>query len=268
MTDLSKAFDCIPHEILMAKLNTQGPDETSLIMIISYLKSRAQTNKVGSLFSELLNIIYGVSQGSIIGPLLSIIYICDLFIVNKGVTFSSYADNTTPFITGMSFEQIILELDSISTDFSQRSMNNNLKANAGKFDLFLSPYADQTITVKNYVIKSKGFEELLGVKTESSNFEEYILSLFKKTNHKLHPLSHVCKYMTMNKGRILMKSFIVTQFDYCRLIRMIRNRGLNNKINHMQERILRKVRDDYSSSFEDLLNKDKSVLFINVTFNN
>ena len=153
MTDLSKAFDCIPHEILMAKLNTQGPDETSLIVIISYLKSRAQTNKVGSLFSELLNIIYGVSQGSIIGPLLSIIYICDLFIVNKGVNFSSYADNTTPFVTGMSFEQIILELDSILTDFSQRSMNNNLKANAGKFNLFLSPYADQTITIKNYVIK-------------------------------------------------------------------------------------------------------------------
>ena len=133
------------------------------------------------MFSELLSIIYGVSQGSIIGPLLSIIYICDLFIVNKGVNFSSYADNTTPFITGMSFEQIILELDSILTDFSQRSMNNNLKANAGKCNLFLSPYADQTITVKNYVIKSKGFEELLGVKTDSSNFEEYILSLFKKT---------------------------------------------------------------------------------------
>ena len=49
---------------------------------------------------------------------------------------------------------------------------------------------------------------------------------------------------------------------------MIRNRGLNNKINHIQERILRIVRDDCSSSFEDLLNKDKSVLFINVTFNN
>ena len=268
MTDLSKAFNCIPQEILIAKQIAQGSDETSLIVIVSYLKSRAQTNKVGSLFSELLNIIYGVSQGAIIGPLLCIIYICDLFIVNKGVNFSSYADNTTPFITGMSFEQIIIELDSILTDFSQRSMNNNLKANAGKSNLFVSRYADQTIIFKNYVIKSKGFEVLLGVRTDSSNFEEYILSLFKKTNHKLDPLSHVCKYMTMNKGRILMKSFIVTQFNYCRLIRMIRNRGLNNKINHIQERILRIVSDDYSSSFEDLLNKDKSVLFINVTFNN
>ena len=72
--------------------------------------------KVGSSFSELLNIIYGVPQGSILGsfPFLisMIIYICD-------VTFSSYADDTTPFITGMNFEQIIPELESILLGISQ-----------------------------------------------------------------------------------------------------------------------------------------------------
>ena len=71
---------------------------------------------VGSSFSELLNIIYGVPQGSILGPfpfLISmIIYICD-------VTFSSYADDTTSFITGMNFEQIIPELESILLSISQ-----------------------------------------------------------------------------------------------------------------------------------------------------
>ena len=46
------------------------------------------------------------------------IYICDLLIVNREVHFSSYADNTTPFITGMRFEQIIPELESILTDIS------------------------------------------------------------------------------------------------------------------------------------------------------
>ena len=107
MTELSKAFDCISHELLIAKLNAYGFDETSLKVIISYLKYWTQTNKVGSLFSELFNKIYGVSQVSILGCLLFVIYICDLFIANKDVNFSSYADDTTPFITGMSFEQII-----------------------------------------------------------------------------------------------------------------------------------------------------------------
>ena len=131
-------------------------------------------------------------------------------------------------------------------------MNNNLKVNAGKSHLFLSPYEDQTITVENYVIKSSGVEELLGLTIDSNlNFKEHILSLCKKANRKLHALSRVSKYMTLNKRRILMKS--------CPLIWMIHKRGFNNKINHIHERALRIAYNDYSSSFEDLLNKDKSV---------
>ena len=91
------------------------------------------------------------------------------------------------------------------------------------------------------------------------NFKEHILSLCKKANCKLHALSRVSEYMTLNKPRILMKSFIISQFNYCPLIWMIQNRGLNNKINHIHERALRIAYDVYSSTFEDLLNKDKSV---------
>ena len=76
MTDLSEAFDCISHELLIDKLNAYGSDETSLKVIISYLKNCMQTTKVGSSFSELLNIIYFVLQGSILGPLLFIIFYC------------------------------------------------------------------------------------------------------------------------------------------------------------------------------------------------
>ena len=124
-------------------------------------------------------------------------------------------------------------------------MNNNLKVNAGKFHLILSPYEDQGITVENYVIKSSGVEELLGVTIDSYlNFKEHIPSLCKKANCKLHGLSRFSKYMTRNKRRILMKSVITSQFNYCPLIRMIHNRGLNNKMKHIHERALRIVYDD------------------------
>ena len=56
-----------------------------------------------------------------------------------------------------------------------------------------------------------------------------------------------------------MKSFIISQFNYCPLIWMMLNSRLNNKINHLHERALRIVYNDYSSTFGDLLNKDKSV---------
>ena len=65
--------------------------------------------------------------------------------------------------------------------------------------------------------------------------------------------------MTLNKRRILIKYFIISQPNYCLLIWMIHNRGLNRKINHIHQRVLRIVYDDYSSCFKDLLNKDKSV---------
>ena len=75
-----------------------------------------------------------------------------VFIVNKEVNFFSqnfYTDDTTPYITDISFEQIIPELEIILSDISQWFMSSNLKANAGKFHLFPSPYKDETITVEN-----------------------------------------------------------------------------------------------------------------------
>ena len=90
--------------------------------------------------------------------------------------------------------------------------------------------------------------------------QEYILFLCKKATRKLHALSgSPDKYMALNKRCILIKSFIISQFNYCPLIWMILHRNLNKKINHIHERALRIVYDDYSSSFKDLSYKHKSV---------
>ena len=85
------------------------------------------------------------------------------------------------------------------------------------------------------------------------------MSLCRKACYKLHTLSRVSKYATLNKRRLLTKSFIISPFNYCPLIWMIHNRGLNNKINHIHERVLRILYHDYSSSFQDLPDKYKSV---------
>ena len=83
LIDLSKAFDCIPHGLLIAKLNAFGFDKKSLSFISAYLYNREQKTKVGSEFSDFLNILFGVPQGWMLGPILFIIFITDLFFINN-----------------------------------------------------------------------------------------------------------------------------------------------------------------------------------------
>ena len=79
LTDLSKAFDCVDHNLLIAKINAFGFEKRSLEFTHSYFTNRKQRTKVDSPFSSWERLFSGVPQGSILKPLLFNIYICDMF---------------------------------------------------------------------------------------------------------------------------------------------------------------------------------------------
>ena len=93
LMDLSKAFDCIPHDLLIAKLHAYGFDEDALVLTYSYLKRRKQSVRINNTYSSFLEVIFGVPQGSVLSPILFNYYINDFFLFIKQATL--YAVLTT-----------------------------------------------------------------------------------------------------------------------------------------------------------------------------
>ena len=262
LTDLSKAFDCIDHNLLIAKLNAYGFEKRSLEFIHSYLTKRKQRTKVDSAFSSWEMILSGVPQGSILGPLLFNIYICDMFFETpENIDFAGYADDNTPYTYSSKIEHVLTNLQSASEKLFSWFSANHLVANAGKCHLLTSSNLPVDIRITNTKISNVERVKLLGVNFEGRlNFDYHVNTLLKKANKKYHALARVCNYMDAKKRRVLMNAFITSQFSYCPLVWMFHSRTLNNQINKIHEKALRLVfKNETFSSFDDLLKRDKSV---------
>ena len=112
--DLSKAFDCLPHELIIAKLHAYGVDHDSL-RLISYLSNRHQKIKLDSVkffFSSWIQTITGVSQGFILGPLFFNILLNDLLLINLRSVVCNFVDDHTLYYCGETTLNVIKNLQS------------------------------------------------------------------------------------------------------------------------------------------------------------
>ena len=130
-----------------------------------------------------------------------------------------------------------------------------------KCHFLISGYKDENVwaNIGNKKIWESNKQKFLGLDTDKNlNFNEHLSSLRRKAGNKLSVLARLSNFMSFKQRRILLKTFIESQFGYCPLIWMFHSRRVNNKINHLHERSLRIVYKDNYSSYVDLLVKDKS----------
>ena len=95
LTHLSKAFDYIPHDLIIAKLEAYGFHIDTLKLINDYLSNRKQKVKANDAYSSWKDIFYGVPQGTILSPLLFNIHLCDLYYFLENLDIASSVDDTT-----------------------------------------------------------------------------------------------------------------------------------------------------------------------------
>ena len=134
-----------------------------------------------------------------------------------------------------------------------------MKASPGKCHLLLSTKSPEVVSIDEIQITSRTAETLLGITIDSElKFENHLSAICNKVSRKINALRRIVNYMSVEKRRIVMKTFIVSQFNYCPLIWMFRSRTINNKINCLDKRVINIIYSDFKSSFEGLLMKDNS----------
>ena len=260
LMDLSKAFDCMNHELLLGKLYAYGFSKKSIKMIHSYLVNRWQRVKVNNSFSSWFELLLGVPQGSVLGPLLFNIYLNDiLWFIDSDVC--NYADDTTPYGCDKCLDNLKLCLESDSIIAIDWFKNNYMVLNTDKCKVLVAGRRDHPISIRvgNSNIEESKQVELLGVVIDDGlTFNDHIHNKIRKANAKLAIVKRNRYMLSFHLKKVLLSSFVHSHFAYAPLVWMFHSRQMNNKINKVHKRALRILYDDEDSTFQQLLDRNQA----------
>ena len=250
--DLSKAFDTINHGLMLAKLKAYGFPANALNLMHSYLKNRKQKVQINNKFILDRNVIAGVPQESFDGPLIFILFINDLLFFIQYSVLSNYADDNNLFVIGKNKEDIksllLLDFEIVNKWFYE----NFMVLNPGKSHyMCLGKNLDDTevLNFNDLTLKSSKLKEILGIRIDNNlNFNDHIKSTCRKAGQKLSALLRISSKLNMEKKKVLYKSLIKSQFNYCPLVWMFCSRQFNNLTNKIHEWSLRITYKDQKAS--------------------
>ena len=252
---LSKAFDCIPPKLLIAKMDAYGFSENAFTFFFSYLKRRKQSVQINNTYSIFQLLLSGVLQGSILGPILCNLFINDLFMYIKNSDLNNFAYDNTISCVSNSLNELISELEKEGNIATQWFRGNSMIVNPEKFQAIIIDRKNQKNNPQKVIISSENVT-LLDLEVDSKlNFDEHISNLCSKSAAQLNALCRIRHLIGLEERKILINSFIYANFNYCPLVWHFSSRKSINKIENIQKRALRFLLNDYSSDYETLMKK-------------
>ena len=257
--DLSKAFDCMPHGLLVAKLHSYGISPKACLFLSDYLRDRMQRVKIMDTCSDWTVINRGVPQGSVLGPLLFNIFLNDLFFLPLNSYLVNYADDNHICLENENLEVLQKHLQDDSNIAVKWFNDNQTTANPDKFQsIILSRHRvdEFDISLDGHVITRGNTLKMLGVTLDDKlNFNEHIRNMCQTASCQINALKRISNFLNEQCRMHVYKSFISANFNYCPIVWLFCGKTNLKKLEKLQERALATVYCDKSLAYEDMLKR-------------
>ena len=247
--DAMKAFDTVNHSILLKKMYKLGIKGKLLDWVKNYLTERYQRTLANNVISKEKLITCGVPQGSVLGPLLFIIYINDISNAVSNSRVSLYADDTVIYI---SHSDYITAVHLIQTDLEgvySWCDSNKLTINCKKTKFCLygmrsiirkGKMLDIKLSLNNQILEQVCSYKYLGlILDEHLNYNKHIKEMNKLVAHKLYLMSKIRKYITEPACINIFKTMVLSLIEYCDIIYAGTSQGNLSNIDNLFYRGLR-----------------------------
>lgn len=245
--DLSKAFDTVNHSILLAKLKYYGIKGPPLSWLSSYLHNRKQYTVINDVSSTLSNVTCGVPQGSILGPLLFLIYVNDLPNINSILNTIMFADDTNFFYSHSNFEELIKTINTELNKSSNWLKANRLSLNIDKthFMIFSSlqkslPTINESVEIFNSPVSRVTSTKFLGIIIdENLTWRSHIAKVESKIAKNIGIINKLKSFLPEKILLNLYYTMIYPYLSYCNIIWASTYPSRLEKLAKLQKRIIR-----------------------------
>ena len=263
--DLKKAFDTVDHQLLLTKLEYIGIRGHALEWFKSYLESRFQIVFTNGVLSDKAILRCGVPQGSILGPLLFLIYINDLTAIADYATVRMYADDTNMTFTACGIPELQHDMN-IDLQFLQNWLiANRLTLNVLKREFMLVGSRQRVATltqeldlsINGISLKRVNSSKCLGVEIdEFLTWDAHISSVSKKVSSGIGVIKKIKPFVPSSNLISVYQSIVEPYLDYCSVVWDDISDQLTDKLQILQNRAARVITGaDYRTPSSDLLNK-------------